>query len=263
MYEYCTRYAGVDVIVVSTLESVKDFYGAVLLFEPVGDGKPVRYEFVKNVTASAQFLDLRTGPERYKAVYSGKGVKQDLYQWFTAIRYEQFHFPKKLEGQCVYPTMTPEFLDYFFQNKLPIFSSLTDEEKLTLKALYFHEPYRKVIDPTSTLEESRREPRYAADCAGTLFDPVESRLQSIRITEVSVSGFAAKLGSQIALRKPVLLNLKIGHETTLKIVAIPVWSDETLRYGFQIIRVSSEAWRNFVQGLEATYVLDGERKRAG
>lgn len=263
MYEYCTRYAGIDVIVVSTIEAVKDFYLAILLFEPVGDGKPVRYKFVKNVSATAQFLDLRTAPERYKKVYGGKEAKQDLYRWFTSVRYKQFLFPKKVAGQCVYPTMTPELLDYFFQSKLPIFSSLSDEEKRSLKALYFYQPYREVIDPASSDEEPRSEPRYATDCTGTLLDPAEARLQSIKIIEISASGFAAKLGSPLVLGRPVLVNMKIDDEITLKIDAIPVWNDAMLRYGFQIIRVSSEAWRKFVDVIEATYALDVERKRAG
>jgi len=252
-YEYCMKYADVDILVISTLESVKDFYGAILLFGPLGDGRPRRYEFVKNVVAYAQFQDLRTAVDHYKNVYGNNAVEKNLHQFFFENDTNQFHFPKRLPGQCAYPVMTPELMDYFFNQKLSVFSLLSTEEKISLKNIYFDNSFGDVIQPQLSGVHARQEQRFAANLKGTLADIAKGRIQSITLTDISLMGFAAKLNERIELGATVVINIKT-NESVLRIDAIVTWADPNLlRYGFQIARVSSSQWTNLIENIAQTY----------
>lgn len=103
MYEYCVL-AGIDVLVISTRESVKDFYRAIMLFEVIGSGKPVRYGFANGTPAVAQFLDLRTAPDRFRKVYSARSDKYDLYRFFAEMKFSNFELPLMNPAFCFKPS---------------------------------------------------------------------------------------------------------------------------------------------------------------
>jgi hypothetical protein len=107
MFKFVTRYAGVDLIVAATTDSVRDFYRSYLLFEPVGNGKPVTYDFVKGVLANAQYLDCRTSHDRYQSVYGREPDHFNLFKYAFQTEFSEFKFPAQMPGQCTSPALSP------------------------------------------------------------------------------------------------------------------------------------------------------------
>lgn len=247
MHEYCVNYAGIDIIVASTLSVVKEFYSSLLLFEPIGDGKPIPYGFVNNFLSTGQFLDLRTSVEKYIATYNHKMPAQNLYKYFCETHFEQFKFPNKTYGQCIYPVMSPETLDYFFHKRLSVFEQMTSEERQFLKSSYFYKEYTQVIDNQNQLGLRAREYRQVAHLQVTIVDPLTNALQPGHILEVSQSGLVLKTQWPFKLRQPLIIQVKNSSQEVFCIHAIPLWRGRYDNYGCQITSVANDQWKNLVE----------------
>lgn len=253
MYEYAYNYAGVEVIVVATQDIVREFYRSILLFKPVGDGKPVPHGPVKNRLSYAQFLDFRSCPADYARIYSHRSNQFNLDRYFTKVGFEQFQFPEKVHGQCVFPVMSRELLDYFFNKKIPLFAELSDVDQLAIRAAYSsYERVESLIGDQGAPELARREPRVAVACEATVIDRETKAIQLAKAVAVSRSGLTLKLSKAIPVNHFVIIHLDLGPLGVVRLEARVVWCDGQLRSGVKISDVSSCAWYEFVKGISSS-----------
>jgi hypothetical protein len=253
MYEFTTSRTDIDVLVISTLTSVKDFYRSILLFEYVGDGTPVKYSFVKGVSAVAQYLDLRDAPTRYSQVYGGKAVRENIYDFFTSRQFPNFQLPTGTLGQCLYVQTSAKDFDYFYNKRTDLLASLTTAEKKYLRGLYDREDYLKVIGNAQLMSFRRDCPRFTVSLFVQLESYFGGSLQTARLEQVAVKGLSAKLAGPISLDQPCRIVLKINERKIIKLLAQPVWSDTDFRYGFKIFRKPSLEWISFVKSIESSF----------
>lgn len=255
MYEYAVNYAGVEVIVVATQAVVMEFYRAILLFKPIGDGEPVPHGFVRNFPSTAQFLDLRSAPSEYQSAYDHRSDDFNIYKYFVQTKFDCFHFPTKIHGQCVYPVMNLELLEYFFAKRISIFSGLSEGEKLAIRAAYETRneealdqaaKLNSIIGLQSKAKSARREPRMPTYLDATLVDTQSNTIQRARVVAASQSGLMIKLNEKIPLNQVTFIHLVLGANRPMRLEARAIWGDEQLRYGFQILRVSSQEWHEFI-----------------
>ncbi len=255
MYQFCTEYAGVEIIVISTINIVRDFYSAILLFETLGDTKPKPHGYTQGVTAYAQYLDYRTAPERYRKVYDHLEDKYNLYKFFkNTDSSKHFRFPSKAPAQCVYPVMTPDLLNYFFNKSLPIFKNLKPEERDYIRTTYYDQAYLKVLgSDQETFTHSRRDKRYPVHCSAILTQPNSNVIQKAVVLEIAKNGLGLRLTEPIPIGKITKIALDWPNSKKIQLEAIPRWKSPELSYGFQIVQVAYDDWKTIIDRLETTF----------
>lgn len=72
LYEYTTRFFGIDKKLIVIKPFRRHFYESLLLFEPLDGGIVKNYSFSNGATVMAETLDLRTAPALYKQAYADK-----------------------------------------------------------------------------------------------------------------------------------------------------------------------------------------------
>jgi hypothetical protein len=247
MYEFCSRYAQIDIIFISTLEIVKEFYQAVLLFESIGKAKPLRNNFVKNVVAYGQFLDLRTAPERYYKTYHNKNKGRDLHKYMALDNCRHFQFPQKVIGQCTFPVMTPDLLEYFFQEKLPIFSEMISLEKCHVSNCYKNDVYSKMLKLDQS-KKIRKEPRIETNRKATLIDSSKSSIQNATVIEISNSHLVLKMQTPVEINSQICINVDIGNKA-IKLRGISIRIDKLNRQTFKVVENRNKEWREFLDNI--------------
>jgi hypothetical protein len=236
---------------------VKDFYEAILLFEPLAAPKPLNNSFVKNVVAYGQYMDLRTANARFIEVYAKQPPERNLYDYFAIQPGNNFHFPTKRKGQIFQPVLTPDLLNYFFRQKLALMSQLTPMEQMQLLNSYQRDAYANFFETSPSVHSSRRSDqlRMPVKLVATLISMDEGRLQSVVLLDVSQSGFQARVEAPLALRQPLIIKVDIGASQQVRLEVQAMWKDAHGKHGFQIVGSLPTEWINFVEDMAKIYPL--------
>jgi hypothetical protein len=256
MYTYCKQYAEVDILVMSTHEAAKEFYQAVMLCEPLdGKAKFVNNKFIKNVVPFCQFLDFSTLELRASLAFAQKKNSFNLHRYFCLeVCDSHFEFPQKKQGQCQFPVLNSELLNYFFDDKLPVLSKLDQFEKQHLCNL-------QMIELSDSEKLSRKEFRLPTKRKATFFDTELYCLKKATVIEVSNSGFILKIESEDQINNLITMNVDLGALGLAKLSAKPVWQDKIGRVGFQIVGEVCSKWMTFVLQLSPDNKIATEGKK--
>lgn len=224
MYEFCRYRAGVDVMVASTLNEVKDFYRCVLLFKPIDGYRVRRYDFVQGVEAVAQYLPLNEASEKiYHKVYGQKRPEKNLFHYFVEARLPNLILPKQKYFTTPLSVMSPALIEYFFGNRSDVLNQLTEEDRTALNNIYFFDSYKQVVGPSAT---TRKYPRFSVFCQGQLTTNNRENVQKITVLEASQKGLGLRLQGPFStnFEKSALLSMNIGTDERgqTKQIQVPV-----------------------------------------
>lgn len=247
LYEYCVHYFGTDIMLMTTIAEWAEFYDAILGFERMNK-KPKPYGVVKDTPAVSLYGNLRELYDMALLRYGRKPPAKNLFHFFIRHKVKEFEFPDRTLFRTSDPVMTPELLNYFFNEKSDVFENLTDFEKYCLRSLYSDKSYEDII-PTPAREyelPTQRATRHDVDCIGRL--DLADRTVRMKVKNVSETGFNAYLEDDVRF-DPLSATIGIGDLVVTQIRAIPVWSKADKEYGFQILEKTS-AWHELIHSLE-------------
>lgn len=249
LYECCVFHFGVDYLLIAIHPRQTDFYEGVLFFEKIPGRAVKKYEFLGNAPAVGEYLNLRACYSKYAVVYGSKNHSKNLYHYFTEARFpEHFQFPEKGSVRPSDPSMSPELVQYFFNEQTAVFSTLSERDKGILCGL-FDPAYADVLPKLDRQSKYlyRTDKRFEVNYPGSIVLPGGDRIVQMSIKNVSAQGLSATLAEPIRFGNPLVIHIFCSEKEISNVRAYPVWTDDG-RYGFRLVE-PSDSWSEFIQRL--------------
>ena len=264
LYEYCLRYFVVDYMLIAINPKHVDYYESILCFEKIGEEVVENYSYVSGAPAVGEYLDLRTSIHRWCAIYFNQPPKRDVFSYFSFLEMENIQWPDRTYFKVTDPVMTPELLDYFFNQRTQLFSQISQEEKDLLGLLYDHAKYAAVLPRSGTHRQYRemvQEKRFDVNCKGRILLDQKKEGVTLVVKNVSAHGFGAYLEEDIHFGELLSINIAIGDFDIVDLEAYPLWRDEDGMHGFRVITATPN-WNAFIEHLKRDLQKEAEKVAA-
>lgn len=254
MYEYCTTFFDTRHLVIAVNPRHIEMYESLLFFRRLTANVVENYDFVNGAPAVGATIDLKYAPEILRKAYEKKPLRRNLYHYFLETKLPNIQLPNRRFFTTNDPVLTPELIDYFFNQRTSIFAELSERKKTLLHLIYDLPAYRKVLPPTMDAPsdiKSRRHQRFSVKCPARLVLDSNEQPISLEINDVSRYGFHARTSRKVP--ENIFLNaiIRLGtHETSRLTVQAVQGSDIADKHfcGFRIGEPDL-IWRKFVTAL--------------
>ncbi|MDP3652846.1 MAG: GNAT family N-acetyltransferase [Rhodoferax sp.] len=259
MYEYCTTFFDTRHLVIAVNPNRIEMYESLLLFERLTENRVEKYDFANGAPAVGASVDLHVAPGLMKRLYRGKPVRKNLYIYFLRTELPNIVMPNRRYFTTNDPVMTPELLDYFFNQCTRTFQGLADRERGLLHSIYDLPNYQAVL-PTVFSESDfqrhhRAHERYSLKCPGSfsISHPDKTEVHAIQVVEFSDDGFLANSKNPLSANVWGEARIRLGSEETSVIKASVVRGKHKGTFGFYGFRVAEPdlPWRKLVGVLKA------------
>lgn len=259
MYDYCTTFFDTRHLVIAVNPNRIEMYESLLFFERLTKNPVEHYDFVNGSPAVGASVDLHLAPGIFKRVYGKKPRRKNLYLYFLHTRLRNIVMPGRRYFTTNDPVMTPELLDYFFNQCTPTFQNLDEREKGLLHSIYNLPEYQQVL-PTVFSESSfrirqRMHQRYSLKCPGSFSIRSAEKMDvfALQVVELSDDGFLAHSKYPLPSNVWGEARIHLGSEEksiTSAMVVRGKYSGNSGFYGFKLAEPDL-AWRKFVGVLKA------------
>jgi hypothetical protein len=258
MYEYCTKYFDTRHLVIAVHPKHIKFYESVLFVQRLQEKVVERYDFVNGAPAVAGSVDLYYAADLMRKAYAGKPRHRDLAAYFLDLDLPNIQWPSRRYHITNDPVMTPELLDYFFNQRTATFQQMDRRQIALIHSIYRSPEYQTCLPPLTREEQiealARRHPRYTLHCPATLTieQPPLSNAIKLDVVDVSMEGFQAEAAAPVPLETWGQVEVELGRERNSKLSAVAVRQQESGGHRYVGFRLSlpDRAWRAFIQSLE-------------
>ena len=253
MYEYCTTFFDTRHLVIACNPRHIQMYESLLFFRRLSRTTVAHYDFVNGAPAVGATLDLKRAREVFRRAYGGKPDRRNLYRYFMKLSLPNIQMPVRRFYTTNDPVMTPELIDYFFNQRTSVFARLSDRKKGLLHRIYDLPEYRAVLPPLPESGKNgmiRRHPRYSVKCPARLLNS-SGQLTPIEIRDVSRHGIRARVGQPVQTDTWLTAIIRLGSDevSRLTVQAIQQTTQEDSRYCNFLIGEPDLPWRKFVNAL--------------
>ena len=257
MFTYCATYFDTRHIVIAVNPNRIEMYESLLFFQRLRATPVDSYDFANGAPAVGASLDLHAAPQLFKHVYGPKRQRKNLHNYFMELELPNIQLPRRRYFTTNDPVMTPELLDYFFNQKTSGFERLDARKKALLHTIYNLPEYLPVLPGIAAVAEAgaghplRAHPRYSLKC------PAELRLEraegieihTLDIIEISSGGFQAHCDSALPLQLWGGVWVHLGKGEKSSVQAMAVRAKEGF-FGFKIDNPDA-VWQRCVEVLES------------
>ena len=257
MYQYCRTYFDTRHLVIAVNPNRIEMYESLLLFQRLTEKTVANYDFANGAPAVGAALDLGDAPALYKKIYGGKSRRKNLYHYFTKLTLPNITLPGRRYFITNDPVMTPELLDYFFNQRTQVFAHLEERDKALLHSIYDLPQYAPFLPATfadsSPSHFMRQHQRYSFKCAGLFNIEVDGLKEVHELTVVECSEFGFLARSKTPLTKQVWGNavIQLGKSERSRFKAQVVGAKHVSGfYGFKLVEPDL-TWRKFVSALKS------------
>ncbi|WP_295957109.1 GNAT family N-acetyltransferase [Rhodoferax sp.] len=257
MFTYCATYFDTRHIVIAVNPNRIEMYESLLFFERLRATPVERYDFANGAPAVGASLDLYAAPQLFKHVYGPKRQRKNLHSYFMELELPNIQLPRRRYFTTNDPVMTPELLDYFFNQKTPGFERLDARKKALLHTIYNLPEYLPVLPGMAPTAEAgavhplRAHPRFSLKCPAELrLERAEdTEIHTLDVIEISSGGFQAHCASALPqqLWAGVWVHLGEGEKSTVR--AMVVRAKDGF-FGFKI-ESPDAVWQRCVRVLES------------
>ena len=259
MYEYCTTFFDTRHLVIAVNPNRIEMYESLLLFKRLTENPVDHYDFANGAPAVGASIDLHLAPKNLKHAYRNKLGRKNLYQYFLHAKLPNITMPSRRYFTTNDPVITPDLLDYFFNQCTHTFADLSERKRGLLHSIYNLPEYKQVL-PTVFSDSDfqthqRKHKRYSLKCPGSfsVTGPERTDIYTLQVVEFSENGFLAY--SKIPLPAKVWgeATISLGHEeksVTKAMVVRGKHKDPHGFYGFKLIEPDLP-WRKLVGALKS------------
>lgn len=257
MYAYCTTFFDTRHLVIAVNPNRIEMYESLLFFQRLTETQVNNYDFANGAPAVGASLDLREARGQLKRAYGAKKPRKNLYHYFTKLKLPNIVIPGRRYYTTNDPVLTPELLDYFFNQRTKVFSKLENDEKALLYSIYNLPEYAQYL-PAGFADSgpgklARQHARYSFKCAGIFDVEMGAERESVEISVVNCSlhGFLAHSRSPIPAQVwgNAVIRLGLNEHSRVRALAVAAKKDVGF-YGFKLAEPDL-VWRKFVAALEA------------
>jgi GNAT superfamily N-acetyltransferase len=257
MYEYCTTYFDTRHLVIAVNPNRIEMYESLLFFQRLTETHVENYDFANGAPAVGASLDLREARGQLKRAYNAKKPRKNLYHYFTKLKLPNIVIPGRRYYTTNDPVLTPELLNYFFNQRTKVFSKLENTEKALLYSIYNLPEYAQYLPAGFADSEpgklARQHARYSYKCAGIFDVELGGQRESIEISVVdcSLHGFLAHSRSPLPTQVWGTAVIRLGQNEQSRVRALAVAAKKDVGfYGFKLAEPDL-VWRKFVAALGA------------
>ena len=255
MYQYCTTFFDTCHLVIAVNPDRIEMYESLLFFKRLQKNTVQNYDFANGAPAVGATLNLIQAPKLFKKIYGGKEKRKNLYFYFVKTKLKNIILPTRRYFTTNDPVMTPEILDYFFNQRTQVFAHLSDHEKRLLASIYDMPHYQTVLpafaQPGAAQQGIRQHQRYSLKCRGELV--IGGQIVALQLVELSSDGFQAHAKSDVPLHVWSSVHIQMGHSeaSTMQVMAVRGEAHGDYHYyGFKLGQPDL-AWRKFVSALQS------------
>jgi GNAT superfamily N-acetyltransferase len=256
MYEYCTTFFDTRHLVIAVNPRHIEMYESLLFFKRLTANVVENYDFVNGAPAVGATLDLKYAPETMRRAYAGKPLNRNLHHYFIETRLANIQIPHRRFFTTNDPVLTPDLIDYFFNQKTNVFAELSDRKKALLHLIYDLPEYQKILPALpdqGVARQIRQHRRFSVKCPASLSNTAAEGEKNITIevNEVSRYGFRARIARQIPANVWLNATVQLGLNdvSRLTVQAVQETDVDDHRYcGFRIGEPDL-VWRKFVTAL--------------
>ena len=257
MYQYCTTYFDTRHLVIAVNPNRIEMYESLLFFQRLTENTVANYDFANGAPAVGASLDLTDAPTLYKKIYGGKSRRKNLHYYFTRLKLPNITLPARRYFMTNDPVMTPELLDYFFNQKTHIFANLEERDKTLLHSIYDLPQFIACLpagfSDSSPSHFMRQHQRYSFKCSGIFNVEVDGlkEVHELTVLECSEFGFLARSKTPLNVMVWGDAVIQLGKSERSRFKAQVVGAKQTVGfYGFKLIEPDL-AWRKFVGALKS------------
>ena len=257
MYEYCTTFFDTRHLVIAVNPNRIEMYESLLFFQRLTETEVENYDFANGAPAVGASLDLREARGQLKRAYNAKKPRKNLYHYFTKLKLPNIVIPGRRYYTTNDPVLTPELLNYFFNQRTKVFSKLDNTEKALLYSIYNLPEYAQYLPAGFADSEpgklARQHARYSYKCAGIFDVEMGGERESIEISVVdcSLHGFLAHCRSPLPTQVWGNAVIRLGPNEHSRVRALAVAAKKNVGfYGFKLAEPDL-VWRKFVAALGA------------
>ena len=259
MYEYCTTIFDTRHLVIAVNPNRIDMYESLLCFGRLMQNEVANYDFANGAPAVGASIDLNLAPGVLKGIYGNRPQRKNVYRYFIRTRLDNIVMPGRRYFTTNNPVMTPELLDYFFNQRTHTFRDLDERERGLLHSIYNLPEYKAVL-PTIFSESNfrdrqRKHQRYSLKCPGSfaIDREINSEVFELRVVELSGDGFLAYSKAAIPMNAWGDATIRLGdaERSTLKAMVVRgTFKGSHGFYGFKLARPDLP-WRKLVSALKS------------
>jgi GNAT superfamily N-acetyltransferase len=259
MYEYCTKYFDTRHLVIAVNPDKIELYESLLFFTRLQETVVENYDFANGAPAVGATLDLPAAKETFRRVYDRRKDRKNLYKYFVTLQLPHIKLPRRRYFTTNDPVLTPQILDYFFNQRSSVFRELDDRRKALLWSIYDQPEFRAVLPMLSgqaaEFHPTRRHQRFSLRCPAELQIEVsgDQRAVVMTIIEISLSGFQAQSNLEIPIGAQGRVRVELGanDQATLDVTVMRRHGHAPF-YGFRLAE-SDAVWRQCVSALETSH----------
>ena len=264
MYEYSTTFFDTRHLVIAVNPNRIEMYESLLFFQRLTEKKIDNYDFVNGAPAIGASLDLSTAPEIFKQIYGRRMQKKNLHSYFTEITLPNIVVPNRRYFTTNDPVMTPELLDYFFNQKTRVFENLDDRRRVMLRAIYDTPEYTQVLPKVNEVVQTdhplRQHQRFAIKCPASiqLDDADQPRARAMLVIEASEHGFLASSSVAVPLNQWFDVTVQLGDNERSQLRAMAVRESVNGVNGWYAFHLEQPdaSWSKLVNALQAGQTHD-------
>lgn len=259
MYDYCTSFFDTRHLVIAVNPNRIEMYESLLFFQRLAENFVANYDFANGAPAVGATLDLYHAPDVFKKAYGHKKPRKNLYQYFVKTVLPNIVVPNRRYYTTNDPVMTPELLDYFFNQRTQVLANLDDRKKGLLHDIYNLETYQSVLPKLRVAVPGeyihRQHERYSVKCPGTFELAADKQLEpfKVMIIELSAYSFQATSTTPLPLNAWGEADIQLGqHEKSH--IRVKVINNRNTQLGTSFTFKLSEPdlpWRKFFNALNA------------
>lgn len=257
MYDYCQDYFDTSNLVIAVNPDRIEMYESLLCFERLEQAEVDNYDFANGAPAVGACLNMRTSGASFKKFYGNRTRRKNLHIFFNKSRLKNIIMPNRRYFTTNDPVMTPELLDYFFNQCTNGLNKLGQHQRRLLHGIYDNEDYSKVLPPVDGQDSQigqRKHLRYSLICPAEFLYPATGGATSarLRVVELSETGFLAYTKQDLPERVWGEAIVQLGSNEKSAVRAMVTRSKhkgEGGMYGFRLDEPDL-AWRKFVGALQ-------------
>lgn len=248
---YAERCIGCDNVACLVESFRADLYRGLMAFHDLPDGHREQYEACTR-PVDGLFTCICEAREALSALYPRWPRERDLQAYlFGDWRSPGIQLPDRAYHTVTDPVMTPDLLDYFFNQRTDGFARLRPEQAAILWWLYDHDRYGHVLPRQGrpgVASQRRVEPRFDVRCRGVL--QLRDDAVAVTVHDASEHGLSLMLGERVRLPDVVRLDVAVAPGITASLRGRPSWARADGALGLRVVE-SDAAWHHFIGYLDA------------
>lgn len=258
MYEYCRNYFDTRHLVIAVNPDRIELYESLLLFQRLTQSEVNNYDFANGAPAVGASLDLQTAPDNFDDIYGEKPLHKNLHDYFIHLKMENIVMPSRRYFTTNDPVMTPDLLDYFFNQRTQGFSKLDERAKILLHTIYNLPDYQEILPAIShslDLDHTlRQHERYSVKCPATFVISSAGASESfeLQVVDLSQTGFLAQSSVTLPVLTAGVAVIVLGNNelSNVKATAVRAKHTDELHHYYSFTLVEPDlAWRKFISAL--------------